>query len=81
MMDIQRILLQWLINFFYKKSSVATAKNKNMSNHELVEEWHKPNIRKIKKQKVYSYDMQLLSNLNKEIRLLLCVIGIYRKYA
>ena len=25
--------------------------------------------------------MQLLSNLNKEIRLLLCVIGIYRKYA
>ena len=61
-------------------------------NEQLAEEPHKPIIRKFKKRKVYSAfkdniwgadlaDMQLLSKYNKGIRLLLCVIDIFSKYA
>ena len=53
---------------------------------------HKPIIRKFRKRKVYSgfrdniwggdlADMQLISNFNKGLRFLLCVIDILRKYA
>ena len=58
----------------------------------LAEELHKPIIRKFKKRKVYStfknniwgadlVDMQLISEFNKRFRFLLCVIGIFIKYA
>ena len=63
-----------------------------MSNKELAEELHKPIIRKSKKRKVDSpftnnilgkdlADMQLISKFNEGFGFLLCVIGIYSKYA
>ena len=61
-------------------------------NEQLANELHKPIIRKFEKRRVYSTfkdniwgadlaDMQLLSKYNKGIRLLLCVINIFSKYA
>ena len=40
--------------FFNKKSSGSGVKNDIILNQELTEELHKPIIRKIKKQKLYS---------------------------
>ena len=40
--------------FFDKKISGSDIKNENISNKELVEEFHKPIIRKFKKRKVHS---------------------------
>ena len=59
---------------------------------QLAEELQKPIIRKFKKRKVYSgfednisgadlANMQLISKFNKGFRFLLCVIGIFSKYA
>ena len=64
----------------------------NANNEKLTEELHKPIIRKFKKITVYSRfkdniqgadlaDMQLISKINKGFRFLLCVIGIFSKYA
>ena len=64
----------------------------NESNYQLVDELHKPIIRKFKKRKVYSSfrvniwgvnlaDMQSLNRYNKEIRYLLCAIDLFSKYA
>ena len=79
-----------------KKSVGSGAKRVNtkitIQNEQLVEERHKPIIRKFKKRKLYSTfkdniwgvdlaDMQLLSKYNKGIRFLLCVIDIFSKYA
>ena len=79
-----------------KKSEGSGAKHVNTKlipqNEQLVEELHKPIIRKFKKRKVYSTfkdniwgadlaDMQLLCKWNKGIRFLLCVIDIFSKYA
>ena len=61
-------------------------------NKELLEELHKPIIRKFNKRKVQSpfidniwgddlADIELLSKFNKGIRLLLCVVHIFIKYA
>ena len=61
-------------------------------NKELLEELHKPIIRKFNKRKVQSpfidniwgddlADMEWLSKFNKGIRLLLCVVHISIKYA
>ena len=58
----------------------------------LADELHKPNIRKFKKEKVYSSfrdniwgvdlaDMLLLNKFNKGFRFLLCVIDIFSKYS
>ena len=58
----------------------------------LAEELHKPIIRKSEKRKVYLYivgnvwgcdlvDVKLISKFNKRIKLSLCVIDIYSKYA
>ena len=63
-----------------------------LQNKELLEELHKPIIRKFNKRKVQSpfidniwgddlADMELLSKFNKGIRLLLCVVHIFIKYA
>ena len=51
-MDIKVDLLQWSINFWIKKSSDISNKNENISDQQLVEELHKPIIRKFKKRKV-----------------------------
>ena len=61
-------------------------------NEELAEELHKLIIGKFKKRKVYSAlkdnfwgadlaDMQLISKFDKRFGFLLCVIGIFSKYA
>ena len=77
--------------FFDRKVSGSGIKNENISNKELAEELHKPIIRKFKKRKGYSsfidniwgadlVDTQLISEFNKEIRFLLCVVDIFSKY-
>ena len=74
------------------KKSVGSGAKLISQNEQLADELHKPIIRKFKKRKVYSAfkdniwgadlaDMQLLSKYNKGIRFLLCVIGIFSKYA
>ena len=78
--------------FFDKRTSGSGIKNENMSDQQLSEELHKPNIRNFKKRKVHlSFidniwladlaDMQLISKLSKGTRFLLCVIDIYSKDA
>ena len=52
MMDIKVDLLQWSINIWMKRSSDSGNKNENISDQQLVEELHKPVIRKFKKRKV-----------------------------
>ena len=63
----------------------------SMSNQQLANGLHKSIIRKFKKRKDYSFfkdsiwgvdlaDMQLISNCNKEIRYLLCVIELFSRY-
>ena len=52
--DYQHELASIVNNFFDKKVSGGTVKNKNISNKELTEELHKPIIRKFKKRKVHS---------------------------
>ena len=79
-----------------KKSEGSGAKYVNTKlipqNEQLADELHKPIIRKFKTRKAYSAfkgniwgadlaDMQLLSQYNKGIRFLLCVIDIFSKYA
>ena len=87
----QRRLASIVYKCFDKKTCCGATENENMSNEELVEEFHKTIIRKFKKRKVHSSfidniwgtglaDMQLISKLDKGIRFLLCVIDIFSKY-
>ena len=95
----QRGLTSMVYKFFDKMysgsgrplSSASQLAN-NKENMQIVDELHKPVIRKFKKRKVYSSfrdniwgvdlaDMQLLSKFNKGFRFLLCVIDIFSKYA
>ena len=73
--------------FFDKQTSGGIVKNENISNKELAEELHKPNIRKFNERKVHSpfidniwgadlADMQLIRKFNKRFRFLLCIIDI-----
>ena len=84
-------LASMVYKFFDKKSAEGSGIS-NTENSELVNELHKPIIRKFKKRKVYSSfkdniwgadlaDMQLISKYNKGIRYLLCVIDLFSKYA
>ena len=79
-------LASMVYKFFDKKS--AGSGIIFMSNQQLVNELHKPIIRKFKRRKVYSAfkdkiwgahlpDMQLMSKYNKGIRFLLCVIDLF----
>ena len=88
----QRGFASIVYKFFDKKTSGGTVKNENISNKELAEELHKPNIKNFKKRKVQSpfidniwgadlADMKFISKFNKIIRFLLCVIDIFSKYA
>ena len=88
----QRGLASRVYTFFDKKSiGSGTTKSKD-SSLILVDERHKPVIKKFKKRKVYSQfkdniwgvdlaDMQSLSKKNKGIKYILCVIDLYSKYA
>ena len=91
-MDIKEVLLQQFIDFLIKKTSGSGIKTENMSDLQLAEQLHEPIIRKFNKRKVQSpfidniwgddlADMELLSKFNKGIRLLLCVVHIFIKYA
>ena len=73
-------------------SASLANKSANELNYQLVNQLHKPIIRKFKKRKVYSSfrddiwgvdlaDMQSLSKYNKEIKYLLCAIDLFSKYA
>ena len=88
----QRGLASIVYTFFDKKSKGAGIKSEIKENQQLVNELHKPIIKKFKKRKVYSSfkdniwdvdlaDMQLISKYNKGIRYLLCVIDLFNKYA
>ena len=87
----QRGLASMAYKFFDKKSKGNGLANNN-ENIQLINEFHKPIIKKFNKRKVYSSfkdniwgvdlaDMQLLSTFNKGFRFLLCVIDIFSKYA
>ena len=75
-----------------KSASGGTVKNEIISNQELAKESQKQIIRKLEKRKVQSSfidniqgidlpDMHLINEFNKWIRILLCVIDIFSKYA
>ena len=77
--------------FFDKTFSGSGIKNENISNKELAEELHKPNIRKFNNRKVHSRfidniwgadlaHMQLINKINKDFWFLFWVIDIYNKY-
>ena len=71
-----------------KKALGGTVKNESISDKELVEELHKPFIRKFEKRKLtidniwgaVLADRQLISKFNKGFKFLLCVIDVYSKY-
>ena len=86
----QRGLASMVYKFFDKKSKGSGITNE--FNYQLVNELHKPIIRKLKKRKVYSSfkdniwgvdlaDMQSLSRYNKGFKYLLCAIELFSKYA
>ena len=88
----ERGLASMVYKFFDKKSKGASIKNKIKENQQLANELHKPIVRKFKKRKVYSSykdnicgvdldDMQLISNYNKNIKYLLCVIDLLSRYS
>ena len=90
-MDIKKVLLQLVINFFNKKSLGSGIKNENMSDQKLAEELHKQIIRLLKKRKVHSSiidsiwcadraEIQLINKVNEEIDFLLCIYDIFSKY-
>ena len=81
----QRGLSSMVYKFFDKKTQGSGAQ-------QLAEELRKPIIKTFSKRRVYSsfkdniwgadlVDMQLISKFNKGIRVLLCVIDIFSKYA
>ena len=91
----QRELASMVYTFFDKRSKGSGVKHVNTrltpQSQQLVEELHKPIIRKFEKRKVHAAfkgniwgadlaDIQLLSKYNKGIRFLLCVIDIFSKY-
>ena len=88
----QRGLASRVYTFFDKKSIGSSTTKSKDSSLILVDELHKPVIKKFNKKKVYSQfkdniwgvdlaDMQSLSKKNKGIKYLLCVTDLYSKYA
>ena len=86
----KRGLASMVYKFFDIKSSGSSIISE--ANYQLVDEVHKPIIRKFKKRKVYASfrdniwgvdlaGMQLLSRYNQGIRYLLCAVDLFSKYA
>ena len=67
-------------NFFDKKSSCRTAKKEIISNKELAEELHKPNIRKFNKKSTLTFYRQYLGLKSSRYAFILCATDIYSKY-
>ena len=74
------------------RADKPAVKSQNILNQQLIEELHKPVIKKFEKRKLHSSFkdnisgadlayMQLISKLNKRIHSLLCVIDIFSKHA
>ena len=87
----QRGLASIVYTFFNKKSTGSGVNIPLEFNEQLAKELRKPIIRKFKKRNVYPEfrdniwgadlaDMQVISNLNKGFRFLICVIDIFSKY-
>ena len=83
-----RGLTSVVYNFFDKKTSCVAIQNENIWNEESAEELHKLIIKKLKNRKVQSSfedniwgedlaDMFLISNFDKAIRFILCVVDIF----
>ena len=86
----QRALASMVCNFFDKRSKKVLGSG--LEDKKLADELHKPIIGKFKRRKVYfSFrdniwgvdlaDMQLINKFNKGIKYLLCVNGLFSKYA
>ena len=87
----QRGLASMFYKFFDKKSKGNGVNIEVKHNEQLAKEFHKPIIRNLKKRTVYLgfrgniwgadlADMHLISNFNKGVRFLLCVIDVFSKY-
>ena len=91
----QRVLASMVYKFFDTKSTWLNKSSGsgiiNEPNYQLANELHKPIIRKLKKEKVYSsfrdiiwgvdlVDMQLLSKYNKGNKYLLFAVDLFSKY-
>ena len=83
MMDIK----EWSISFLIKKVG-----SEGIANRMLAQELNKPGIKTIKRRKLYARlrdniwaadlaEMGLLSSKNKSVKYLLCVIGVFIRYA
>ena len=59
-MDINVDLLQLSINFLIKKTSGSGLEDENMSDQQLVEELHKPIIKKFINKKKYNHLFQTI---------------------
>ena len=88
----QRSLASMIFKSFDKNTSVSSIQIKNMPDQKLADELHKGIIRQFEKGKIYSpfinnilsadlADIHSKSKFNKGVRLLLCVIDIFSKYA
>ena len=88
----QRGLASMVYNFFDKKSKGSCVDMEVKHNEQLAKELHKQIIRNVENRTVHSgfkdniwgadfADVQLISKFNKGFRFLLCVIGIFSKYA
>ena len=83
----QRALASMIYKFFDKKKGSDITVNE-----QLVEELHKPIIKKVNRRRVYTRfkgniwavdlaEMESLSTNNKIVKYLLCVIDVFTKYA
>ena len=83
----QRALASMIYKFFDKKKGSDITVNE-----QLVEELHKPIIKKVKRRRVYTRfkgniwavdlaEMESSSTNNKIVKYLLCVIDVFTKYA
>ena len=85
-----------MVNKFVDKKTgsgtIATSKARVSVNEQLAEELHKPVTKKLKTRKVYARfkdniwaadltEMESLSQMNKNVKYLLCVIDVFTKYA
>ena len=92
MMDIDTDLLQWFENFFTKKLLVEHLKIKIFLIENQLKNYTNRLLKNSRKKKAHLpfidsiwgadlADIQLINKFNKKIHFLLCVIGIYSKYA
>ena len=81
----QRVLASMVYRFFDKKTGsgvIETSKVGVILNEKLTEELHKPEIKKLKRRKVYArFKIESLSSENRNVKYLSCVTDVFTKYA